>query len=96
MSWMRNYSCKLILHCVKFKDIRGLEIEYFHKKIGFCGKADEQIGYETSAYSSEEKSNNQRGINKRNKRPLLKADKFPKQFSFCSHLLEINKKVVIK
>ena len=35
-------------------------------------------------------------MNKRNKRPLLKAAKFQKQFSFCSHLNEINEKVVIK
>ena len=34
-------------------------------------------------------------MNKRNKRPLLKATKFQKQFSFCSHLHEINEKVVI-
>ena len=29
---------KLILHCVKFKDIWGLEIEYFHKKVAFVEK----------------------------------------------------------
>ena len=68
----------------------GLRNRIFSFKSGFCGKADEQIGYETSAYSSEEKSNDQRGMNKRNKRPLLKAAKFQKQFLFFSHFLEIN------